>query len=266
MFRRTFLFTFSSTLCAAVLAIVIFSGNSAVAQSLPIGPQAVSQSTQQDGPTELIITYRCPPPRRAAFRQFVNESGIRRFEQWKHDGVLKDYRFLFNWYVDVDTWDAMAVLSFTSYAQVARWKEIEHASPGGLIRDALELAWPLNTTSADLLSYGVAEAPESGRGAENGRSAPGTSVYWVIPYDAANAAAFRDFVNANLLTQVRAWMRDGLASYSIYSNRYPGGKRWQGLVVLEFKDMEAFSHAKSLPKDSRATERESVMADPVVVR
>jgi hypothetical protein len=61
-------------------------------------------------------------------------------------------------------------------------------------------------------------------------------------------------------------MHEGLVSYSIYSNRYPGGKRWQGLVVLEFKDMEAFSHAKNLPKDARATERESVMADAVVVR
>jgi hypothetical protein len=264
MFRRTFSFT----LYAAALACFTPSGGGAQAQSSQPAAQAVSQTTQQDGPTELIITYRCPPPRRAAFRQFLTESGIRRFEQWKQDGILKDYRFLANWYVDVDTWDAMATLSFTSYAQVARWKEIERVSPGGLIRDALELAWPLNTTSADLLSYGVAEAPghENGRGADFGRSAPGTSVYWVIPYDAANAGAFRDFVDGNLLTQVKGWMHDGLASYRIYSNRYPGGKRWQGLVVLEFRDMEAFSHAKSLLKDVRATERESVMADAVVVR
>jgi hypothetical protein len=209
-----------------------------------------------DGPTELIITYRCPPPRRAAFRQFVTESGIRRFAQWKQDGVLKDYRFLFNWYVDVDAWDAMAVLSFTSYAQVARWKEIERVSPGGLIRDALELAWPLNTTSADLIGHGEAQEPWNSA----------TSVFWVIPYDAANASSFRDFMNGNLTAQVKGWMHEGLVSYSIYSNRYPGGKRWQGLVVLEFKDMEAFSHAKNLPKDARATERESVMADAVVVR
>jgi hypothetical protein len=256
--------TFSSTLSTAALAVLALSGDSAQAQS----SQALSQAGQLDGPAELIITYRCPPPRRAAFRQFITESGIRRFEQWKQDGVLKDYRFLFNWYVDVDTWDAMAVLSFTSYAQVARWKEIEHASPGGLIRDALELAWPLNTTSADLMSYGVAEEPGhvDSRGADFGRGAPAASVYWVIPYDAANAGLFRDFVNGNLLTQVKAWMHDGLASYRIYSNRYPGGKRWQGLLVLEFKDMDAFSHAKSLPKDARATERESVMADAVVVR
>jgi hypothetical protein len=251
MFRRTF----SSTLCAAVFVALTFSSGPARAQSGPVASQPVPPS-QLDGPTELIITYRCPPPRRAAFRQFVTESGIRRFEQWKQDGVLKDYRFLTNWYVDVDTWDAMAVLSFTSYAQVARWKEIERVSPGGLIRDALELAWPLNTTSADLIGHGEAQEPWSSA----------TSVFWVIPYDASNAGAFRDFMNGNLLAQVKGWMHEGLVSYSIHSNRYPGGKRWQGLVVLEFKDMEAFSHAKSLPKDARATERESVMADAVVVR
>lgn len=249
-----------SPVWAAVFAVLTFAGGPALAQSLPNGSQAVSQTTQPDGPTELIITYRCPPPRRAAFRQFMTESGIRRFEQWKQDGVLKDYRFLFNWYVNVDTWDAMAVLSFTNYAQVARWKEIEHASPGGLIRDALELAWPLNTTSADLMAHGAAEEPSYA----NGRGAAAASVYWVIPYEAANAGLFRDFVSDILVPQIKPWMRDGLASYSVYSNRYPGGKRWQGLVVLEFRDMEAFSHAKSLPKDTRATERESVMADAVV--
>ena len=255
MFRRTFSSTFSSTLCAAVFVVLTFSSGPARAQSGPVASQPVPPS-QLDGPTELIITYRCPPPRRAAFRQFVTESGIRRFEQWKQDGVLKDYRFLTNWYVDVDTWDAMAVLSFTSYAQVARWKEIERVSPGGLIRDALELAWPLNTTSADLIGHGEAQEPWNSA----------TSVFWVIPYDASNAGAFRDFMNGNLLAQVKGWMHEGLVSYSIHSNRYPGGKRWQGLLVLEYRDMDAFSHAKSLPKDPRAAERESVMADAVVVR
>src|ERR1700685_2618292 len=86
------------------------------------GPPAL-QTPPQGGPTELLITYRCPPPRRAAFRQYMSEAGIQRFEHWKQDGVLSDYRFLVNWYVDVDAWDAMAVLSFPTYAQVARWKE-----------------------------------------------------------------------------------------------------------------------------------------------
>ncbi len=137
-----------AALCCAILA--------AQPQVGPVPPQPPAPT---DGPTELIITYRCPPPHRAAFRQFISENGILRFEHWKQDGMLKEYRFLFNWYVDVDSWDAMVVLSFSSYAQVARWKLVEHASPGGLIRDALEMAWPLNTTPADLIMQGESDQP-----------------------------------------------------------------------------------------------------------
>jgi hypothetical protein len=216
--------------------------------------QSPPPAAPQDGPTELIITYRCPPPRRAAFRQFITENGIQRFEHWKQDGLLKDYRFLLNWYVDVDSWDAMAVLSFSSYAQVARWKQVEHTSPGGLIRDALEMAWPLNTSSADLAWHGAAEQP----------AIPANSVYVVIPYDASTPADFHDSANQTLIPQLKAWLREGLASYSIYQNRYPGGKRWQGLVVLEYTDMSAFAHARSLTKPKLATERDSVVADPVI--
>lgn len=185
------------------------------------------------------------------------ESGIRRFEHWKQDGIFKDYRFLINWYVDVDQWDAMALLSFTSYAQVARWKEIEQASPGGLIRDALELAWPLNTVAADL-SWQAGSS-------EIGNSA--SSVFYVVPYDAhgggIGATEFLSFEN-NLVNLLKPWMRDGLSNYRIYTNRYPGGKKWQSLLVLEYKDMDSFSRARALPKDARAIERDSVIADAVV--
>jgi hypothetical protein len=216
---------------------------------------AQSPPPPQDGPTELIITYRSPPPRRAAFRQFMSDNGIQRFEHWKQDGLLKDYRLLFNWYVDVDEWDAMAVLSFTSYAQVARWKLVEHASPGGLIRDVLEMAWPLNTDSADLAWRGSADEPP----------VPANSVYVAVPYDAATPAAFRDYANATLLPQLKTWIHDGaIASYSVYTNRYPGGKRWQGMVLLEYRDMDGFAHARGLSTDARVTQRQSVMADAVV--
>jgi hypothetical protein len=233
---------FRTFFSAFLFAGVLFAQSSGPQQPTP--PPA-------DGPTELVITYRCPPPRRAAFRQYMLEGGLQRFEHWKQDGLLKDYRFLINWYVDVDQWDAMALLSFTSYAQVARWKEVEHVSPGGLIRDALELAWPLNTTPADLTWHAASPDPAN----------PKNSVFFVVPYDAASSAAFRDFVNGNLAQQIKGSVGSALAGYSIYTNRYPGGKKWQALLVLEYKDMDSFSRANSLPKDPRATERDSIVAD-----
>src|SRR5579871_70914 len=209
--------------------------------ALAILSAALAQAPAQapaDGPTELIITYRCPPPRRAAFRQFMVENGIQRFEHWRQDGLLKDYRFLFSSYVDVDGWDAMAILSFVNYQQVARWKVIEHASPGGLIRDALEMAWPLNTTPADLAFHGESQTPAD----------PASNVFYAVAFDAPSAGDFRTDASATLLPQINSWLGDGVANFRVYTNRYPGGKHWQALLVLEYRDMDAFARARNLPK------------------
>ena len=197
------------------------------------------------GPTNLIVTYRCPPPRRAAFRQYMNEYGVQRFDRWKQDGILKEYKFLFNWYVDVDTWDAMAVLTFPDYAALARWKDIEKTSPGGLPRDAVDMAWPLNTYSADLVAMEKSDTPAD----------QAHAIYFVVAYDNAN---FRDAV----VPQAKAYLRDGMVlSYRVFVNRYPGGKRWQGLSILEYKDLEAFGRRRGEP--SKAGDREPVIADSV---
>ena len=198
---------------------------------------------------------------------------MQRFERWKQDGVLQQYRFLFNWYVDVDSWDAMAVLTFADYAHLARWKEIEKTNPGGLARDALEMSWPLNTYSVDLLAHGPDDP------------APGTaqSIYFVTPYDVPGDS--RDFVNSYLIPQAKAWTREGiLASYNVYANRYAGGKRWQVLLVAEYKDLDAFARRDEVnakvraqlrsdpawraagEKHKSATEREPVIADAMLPR
>jgi len=214
------------------------------------------------GPTQLIITYRCPPPRRAAFRQYMTELGVGRFERWKQEGLLKDYRFLFNWYVDVDTWDAMAVLWFPNYAAVARWKDVEKTSPGGLARDALDMAWPLNTYSVDVVAHEAAADPPADLA---------HAVYFIVAYDFATPGAFRDFARTTIGPQAKALQREGvLAESTFFANRYPGGKRWQGLSVLVFKDLDAFARreevmAKASNSNLLATNpaREPVIAESV---
>jgi hypothetical protein len=42
------------------------------------------------------------------------------------EGMLQNYRLLFNRYVDSDNPDAIALLMFSSYFDVERWKKIEH--------------------------------------------------------------------------------------------------------------------------------------------
>jgi hypothetical protein len=211
-------------------------------------PQEQGPSTAGP-PLRLIVTYRCPPPRRAAFRLFLTENGMQRFERWKQDGVLQDYRVLFNWYVDSDTWDGMALLSFPSFAQVARWREIERVSPGGLPRDALELAWPFNSYPADdAFSESAQPAVDASR-----------AVYFAIAYEYTNASEYRDFAGTYLIPQCKAWLHEGgLAGYDLYLTRYAAGKKWQALLVLQYRDIESFSRRDQVMAKVRA----QLMKDP----
>jgi hypothetical protein len=200
------------------------------AQSTQESPYVI-QAGPIGGPTQLIITYRCPPPRRAAFRQYMTEVGLQRFDHWKQDGLLTDYRFVFNWFADADTWDAMVILSFSDYGAVGRWKDVEKTSPGGLARDGIDMAWPLNTYSVDLLAQQTAEP-----------SADTThGIYFVTTYDFPTAAAFRDYANVVLTPQQKALVHEGAVSGAYtYINRYPGGKRWQGISVVIYKNIDTF--------------------------
>ena len=124
----------------------------------------LSASSQQSGPTTLITTYRCAPANRAAFRESIVQTDVPGFESWKRAGILENYRFFFNWYVDENTWDLMAMLSFRQYADVGRWREIERTSPGGLSRESLRLGGPTMTYSVDLTWHGAAPHDQSDTG------------------------------------------------------------------------------------------------------
>lgn len=174
---------------------------------------------------------------------------MQRFARWKQDGVLKDYRVLFNWYVDSDTWDGMALLTFPSYAQVERWREIERISPGGLPRDALELAWPFNSYPADdAFSESADPAPD-----------PAKVVYFTIAYEYSSLPEFRDFAANYLVPQCKGGMREGvLAGYDLYLARYAAGKKWQALLVLRYRNLDAFSRRD----ETIAKVRAQLLKDP----
>ncbi len=143
----------------------------------------LTASSEHGGPTTLIITYRCAPANRTSFRDSILNTDIPRFEKWKHARTLENYRLLFNWYVDENTWDMMAVLSFHQYADVGRWREIERSSPGGLSQESLRLGAPTNTYSTDL----------SWHGAIPGDGDTSRSVFFVIPYDVVNLEEYKPY-------------------------------------------------------------------------
>src|SRR5258708_7599008 len=74
------------------------------------------------GPQTLVVAYRCDPDRRVALRQVMLNGGVARFEQWKQQAVLKDYHILFNSYLDSDTYDLLALLTFHDFSGVGKWK------------------------------------------------------------------------------------------------------------------------------------------------
>jgi hypothetical protein len=200
-----------------------------------------------------------------------------RFEKWKQAGLIADYHFLFNWYVDENTWDLMALLNFHKYADVNRWREIERVSPGGLTEESLRLGAPGSTYSADLTWHGV------GPVAKNDSS---KSVFFVIPYDVVSLEEYKPYVAGYVVPQIEGWIKEGvLSSYSLYLNRYYAGKPWDSLLILEYKDLESFGQREKIVAKVRAalsadtkwktlsdnkknirTEKEPVLADELLAR
>ncbi|MBL8646907.1 MAG: hypothetical protein JNL46_06605 [Sphingosinicella sp.] len=194
------------------------------AVSLPTAAHAES------GPKSLLITYKSTAAKRPAFRQYLEGAGTQRFEALKKAGKIADYQFLFNWYNDTLTWDAMAIIQFKDYADVAEWKTLERTSPGGLDAKGLALGEPEITVSADLLWEDGAAAPRA-----SGR------VFYVIPYEYRELAEYKKYVDGYVIPQVQGWMREGILSrYRIFLNRYPVGASWDALFVYEYKDIDSF--------------------------
>jgi hypothetical protein len=215
-------------LCAAFTFV---SANPSVAQ--PAG-----------GPTNLIITYRCTAANRPKFREAIEKTEVDRFQKLKSSGVIEDFHLLFNWYVDEDTWDLMAILSFHTYTDVARWKEIERSLPGGLSPEALRFGAPTKTYSVDR------EWHENATAAEKGSH---KSVFLVIPYDVVSMEEYKPYVAGYVLPQMKGWLREGILSgYSLYLNRYYAGKPWDALLVLEYKDLESLGQRDSVTAKVRA--------------
>src|ERR1700730_5512092 len=55
---------------------------------------AAGQECQRrdSGPRTLVISYRCTPAKRGAFREQMLNSALPRFEKWKTEGILERYR------------------------------------------------------------------------------------------------------------------------------------------------------------------------------
>jgi len=213
--------------------------------SLARGQEAADTEQRNSGPKNLVITYRCTPANRPRLRNYMLKQGVQRFEKWKQDGVLADYRILFNRYNDSETYDMMAILNFSKYSDVEKWAAIEAESPGGLTEDALAFITPVNSYSMDLIWHGSSSpVPPRGR-----------TVFFLIPYDyyPHTIEEYIKYANGYVIPQIKGWVSKGvIANYGIYVNRYPTSRPWKVVFVLEYKDGESFGARERTMAEVRA--------------
>jgi hypothetical protein len=205
---------------------------------------------RQTGPQALVIAYRCNPDQRINLRTRMLSGGVARFEEWKHQGILNDYHILFNSYLDSDTYDMLSLLTFSKYADVARWREIEKELPGGLSNDALTLVTSAVTYSLDAVRQGASKRP-----AERGRS-----VFFIIPYDyLIPTDDYVKYLDTYVVPQVDGWIAENvLAGYKMYLSRYSTSRPWGSLFILEYRDADAFGKRES----TVAKVREKLKSNP----
>jgi hypothetical protein len=167
----------------------------------------------------------------------MNGEGLARFERWKEEGVLAEYRLFFSWYIDEGTWDAMAMLRFDEFADVAKWNAIERTAPGGLPAAALELAVPVTTSSADIVWQNRGDEAKANHA---------DSVYLLIPYKYLGLVSqYKEYVDGYVIPQLDGWVgHDVLESYEVLLNRFPTGDRLGAMLVLEYRNHEAFGLRK----------------------
>jgi hypothetical protein len=191
------------------------------------------------GPLAMVITYHAAPANRAALRKAMEEEAGQ-FQRWKDEGLLASARLLVNRHVDSLTWDAMAILTFASYADVQRWNRLERDFPAGLSPRALALTSAVETAPADLVR-------------ESGKAGP-NAAYLVIPYEVTVPVdEYVAYLDGYVVPQMDGWMDEGvLARYGVLLARYPAGRPWQSMLVLEYKDDAALGAREATTAKVRA--------------
>ena len=74
-----------------------------------------SRPQKPSGRVALVVSYRCRPDSRPAFRQHLVSSGLTSLRAWEAAGAFVEHLLLFNVDVNEDAWDALLVLRFEDW-------------------------------------------------------------------------------------------------------------------------------------------------------
>ena len=222
--------------------------------ALPFHPASLNAQTNSarderhgesggEGPAHLVLTYKCPPANRAAFRAFMETQGVAQFEQWKRSGGVKNYLILFSSFVNEQLADMWVVLDFEKFVDIAKWQEIERQFPGGLSPAGLALATPRTCVYTDM---NWADG-QSGHDISK-------SVFMIIPYSSlTDVGIYFDFIDKYVMPQLKGWRESGiLLSYGLYTDQNPPTAPWHTVFVYEYAGMKGIALRDVLKTATRA--------------
>ncbi len=204
---------------------------------------------KDNGPTTIVITYKSPLEKRAAFRAYMEGPGVRQLEQWKKDGVFQDYQVLATSFAGehVGQFDITVFLDFAAFTDVARWKEIDRRMPGGLSAEALALAG-IDTTT---IAYPIGRAAAA-------RRDPSKAAYVIGLYEIeVGPAEYTKYAKGYVEPQLKGWLDGGaMTAYAMYQShpyQRPALSKWTFLLVLEYTDLLALAASDDVKERVRVT-------------
>ncbi|HEV2271743.1 MAG TPA: hypothetical protein VGR92_20015 [Steroidobacteraceae bacterium] len=198
----------------------------------------------------VVIAYRSSIGNRPLLRQEVLQDLVPRLEGWRRDGTIAGYQLLCSSFVDAQTWDLLAILTFRDFAGIDRWRNIERSSPGGLTARELQFLAPSSEYLMDVV--------QRSRSAQ-GSGKPG--VFLVIPYvfSPTPLERYLQYAQGYIVPETEGWMRHGnISSYGLYVNRFYPDEPVQSLLVLEYKDFAALANREAVVTQTR----KELSADP----
>lgn len=194
-----------------------------------------------DSAVSLVLTYRAQPEHRVAFRAWWEGEGGRQFARWRAAGVFANARILFGSIAGNGPVDALVLIDFPRFSDLARWTAIEREFPGGLTADALKLAHPTSAHLAEPIA-GAATA-----------AAPAGGVQLVAFYSVSiETARYRDYVRGYVEPQMRGWLEAGaLKRYTLLANQAALHDPWDALLVLDYVDYPALARRDEVKRAVR---------------
>ena len=210
-------------------------------------PCAALAQEKGEGPMSLFMTYQCPAASKAAFRAHMSVTGVNQFEQWKKNGVYKDYLVLFSSFVNSGATapDMLVRLDFAKYVDSAKWKIIERTTPAGMTAAALALCTPVTSYLADLNYEGK---PSANRDLSK-------AVYLWIPYHLeknVSKGQYKKYFEVYVKPQNDAWLADGALSWwGVYLNQHNTGSPWDMIFLYEYTDIAGLSRRDNVKEAVR---------------